>query len=128
MGDEGFVRYMSALLPRFVGALPAPDIERIVARLQRVHMASGEILYRQGDAGDCMHFVVTGRLEVWVTDKYGERRLVAYRSSGSCAGELALLTGDAFEWVDAGTFDTGNGVLLAYHGIGKRALRVPETV
>ena len=74
MVDEGFVRYMSALLPRFVGALPAPDIEQIVDRLQRVHMASGEILYRQGDAGDCMHFVVTGRLEVWVTDKYGERR------------------------------------------------------
>ncbi|HKP67500.1 MAG TPA: patatin-like phospholipase family protein [Casimicrobiaceae bacterium] len=95
MVDESFVRYMSALLPRFVGALPAPDIEQIVARLQRVHMASGEILYRQGDAGDCMHFVVTGRLEVWVTDKYGERRLVAYRSSGGCAGELALLTGDA---------------------------------
>jgi len=95
MVDEPFIRYMIALLPRFVGPLPVPDLEWVVARLQRIHMASGQILYRQGETGDCMHFVVTGRLQVWVTDKYGERRLVAYRSSGDCAGELALLTGDA---------------------------------
>jgi CRP-like cAMP-binding protein len=69
-------------LPRFVGPLPDVELAHVVGQLQRVHVGSGQVLYRQGDAGDCMHFVVTGRLEVWVTDKYGERRLVAHLSSG----------------------------------------------
>src|SRR4029079_2935807 len=42
----------------------------------------------------CMHFVVTGRLEVWTHDRYGDRRLVAHLSSGDCVGELSLLTAD----------------------------------
>jgi len=92
--DDAFNRYLIALLPRFVGPLAEAELAHVVGQLERVHVGSGQALYRQGDAGDCMHFVVTGRLEVWVTDKYGERRLVAHLSSGDCVGELALLTGD----------------------------------
>jgi len=92
--DDAFTRYLVALLPRFLGALAETELAQVVDRLQRVHVVSGQILYRQGEAGDCMHFVVTGRLEVWVRDKYGERRLVAHLSSGDCVGELSLLTGD----------------------------------
>jgi predicted acylesterase/phospholipase RssA len=92
--DDEFVRYLTALLPRFLGELPEAEMARFVARLQRVHVVSRQLLYRQGEVGDCMHFIVTGRLEVWVRDKYGERRVVAHLSSGDCVGELALLTGE----------------------------------
>ena len=92
--DDEFSHYLITLLPRFLGALSQAELAQFAVRLQCVHVVSGQYLYRQGDAGDCMHFVVTGRLEVWVRDKHGERRLVAHRSSGDCVGELSLLTGD----------------------------------
>ncbi|HEX6793440.1 MAG TPA: cyclic nucleotide-binding domain-containing protein, partial [Casimicrobiaceae bacterium] len=83
-----------ALLPRFLSRLTRDQLAAFAARLAIVRVRSGELLYRQGDASDCMHFVVTGRLEVWVRDRHGDRRLVAHLSSGDCVGELSLLTGD----------------------------------
>jgi len=68
-------------------------------------------------------------------DVWGQAMKTLFQLLRACPdGEIAVsdatrcLAGDAFEWVEGGTFDTGNGVLLAYHGIGKRALRVLETV
>src|SRR6185437_12752519 len=84
-----------SLLPRFLGRLSKDELAAFAARLAIVRVPSGQLLYRQGDASDCMHFVVTGRLEVWVRDRHGDRRLVAHLSSGDCVGELSLLTGDA---------------------------------
>ncbi|HKU85754.1 MAG TPA: patatin-like phospholipase family protein [Casimicrobiaceae bacterium] len=93
--DDDFTRDVVALLPRFLGPLPEADVRAFAARLTREHAVRGTLLYRQGDASDCMHFVVTGRLEVRVRDRHGERRPVAHLSSGDCVGELSLLTGDA---------------------------------
>jgi predicted acylesterase/phospholipase RssA/CRP-like cAMP-binding protein len=92
--DDEFILDLRSLLPRFLGPLPDPELTGFAARLQREFVASGTLLYRQGEASDCMHFVVTGRLEVWTRDRYGDRRLVAHLSSGDCVGELSLLTGD----------------------------------
>jgi predicted acylesterase/phospholipase RssA len=93
--DDDFTRDVVALLPRFLGSLPEAELRAFASRLTREHALRGALLYRQGDASDCMHFVVTGRLEVWVRDRHGERRPVAHLSSGDCVGELSLLTGDA---------------------------------
>jgi len=92
--DDEFIEDLRLLLPRFLGPLPDVELIAFAARLQREFVASGTRLYRQGEASDCMHFVVTGRLEVWTHDRYGDRRLVAHVSSGDCVGELSLLTGD----------------------------------
>ena len=92
--DPAFVDDLVSLLPRFLGALPEAKVRAFVSRLQREHAPSGTLLYRQGDASDCMHFIITGRLEVWVRDRHGDRRLVTHLSSGDCVGELSLLTGD----------------------------------
>jgi len=84
-----------SLLPRFLARLTKDELAAFAARLAMMRVRSGELLYRQGEPSDCMHFVITGRLEVWVRDRHGDRRLVAHLSSGDCVGELSLLTGDA---------------------------------
>jgi predicted acylesterase/phospholipase RssA/CRP-like cAMP-binding protein len=92
--DDEFIEDLRSLLPRFLGPLPDVELVAFAARLQREFVTGGTRLYRQGEASDCMHFVVTGRLAVWTHDRYGDRRLVAHLSSGDCVGELSLLTGD----------------------------------
>jgi predicted acylesterase/phospholipase RssA/CRP-like cAMP-binding protein len=92
--DDEFIQDLRSLLPRFLGPLPDAELTAFAARLQRELVPGGTLLYQQGAASDCMHFVVTGRLEVWAHDRHGDRRLVAHLSSGDCVGELSLLTGD----------------------------------
>ena len=92
--DDAFIDDLLSLLPRFLGRLPPAQLRAFAARLARVHVPAGTLLYRQGDDSDSMHFVVTGRLEVRVRDRHGDRRLVAQLSAGDCVGELSLLTGE----------------------------------
>ena len=91
--DEDFLEYVATLLPRYFGEMPAPQLRALARRLEPQRVASGELLYRHGEAGDCMHFVVTGRLQVHRRDKRGEMRVLSHLSGGDCVGELALLTG-----------------------------------
>jgi predicted acylesterase/phospholipase RssA/CRP-like cAMP-binding protein len=83
-----------AWLPRYLGDLPPEQVNEITARLRREEISSGDFLYRQGDAGDCMHFVLTGRLEVRLRDENGRPYAVAHLSGGDSVGELSLLTGN----------------------------------
>src|SRR5689334_5057338 len=53
-----------------------------------VHLGGGETLMREGDAGDALYVVVSGRLSVVV----GTTR-IAEIGRGETVGEMALLTG-----------------------------------
>ena len=86
---------LDSLLKRFLGPQSKDQLSAFTSRLHRMEVPSGTLLYRQGDPSDCMHFIITGRLEVWVRDRDGNRRLVTHLSSGDCVGELSLLTEDA---------------------------------
>ena len=86
--------YLQAVLSEHFGTLPAEETSALARRLSRTAMAAGDVLYRQGERGDCMHFVLTGRLQVRRREKHGDERVVAHRSSGQCVGEMALLTGE----------------------------------
>ncbi len=58
----------------------------------RVH--GGQALFRQGEGGDAMFVVASGRLQV-LHEAVSERRRVALLGPGDHVGDYALLTGDA---------------------------------
>jgi predicted acylesterase/phospholipase RssA/CRP-like cAMP-binding protein len=57
-------------------------------------LQSGEVLFREGDAGDALYVVLTGRLRVVVRGTSGEEVALAEVGRGEVIGEMALLTGD----------------------------------
>jgi len=65
--------------------------------LDWVHLAGGEWLFHQGDAGDSLYLLVRGRLQVWLeSDRHGRLaspQLIGGIAPGDSVGELALLTG-----------------------------------
>lgn len=66
------------------------DLGRICSEAVDVSLASGEVLFREGDPGDRAFLVSSGEVEILKTT---ERRevLLAVRSAGEVIGEMALL-------------------------------------
>ncbi len=58
-----------------------------------VTLQPGQILFRQGDIGDCAYFIRSGSVEVLRADS-GEETVVARLGPGQYFGEMALLSSE----------------------------------
>jgi predicted acylesterase/phospholipase RssA len=67
-----------------------PDLER---SLTRVALEAGEVLFREGDAGDSLYVVVAGRVRL-LAGEAGAERAIRDLGPGELVGESALLTGE----------------------------------
>ncbi|HEU5315393.1 MAG TPA: cyclic nucleotide-binding and patatin-like phospholipase domain-containing protein [Chloroflexota bacterium] len=66
----------------------------VALHVEPVSLAGGELLIRQGDAGDSMYLVVTGRLQAFI-DRAPEADLVLGEiGRGEAVGEMAVITGE----------------------------------
>ncbi|MGH8457308.1 MAG: cyclic nucleotide-binding domain-containing protein, partial [Stenotrophobium sp.] len=77
-----------AQAPMF-GALAAAELERLAALAEKIYLAFGQCLYREGDASDHFYFVVSGRLRISSRDK-----LLGYINRLEPAGEVGIITGE----------------------------------
>ena len=74
-------------------ALGSPALaKRMVQLCERHEIAAGEIIARQGEAADCMHFILDGR--VGIVAETGDGRSTRLRSLGphTTIGEMGLIT------------------------------------
>ena len=53
----------------------------------------GEVLFYEGDRGDCFYYVVSGQLRVLTRDNNDQMQTLGYLFPGDHCGEGALLTG-----------------------------------
>jgi predicted acylesterase/phospholipase RssA/CRP-like cAMP-binding protein len=84
------LRAFLAGIPFFSSLDDAARLE-LARGLEPVHVAAGGVVFRQGDAGDGLFLVASGRLRVTVTAE-GTERVVHDLGRGSVVGEIALLT------------------------------------
>ncbi len=77
------------MVPMFAG-LSEPLRRQIAARATRVQLEAGGWLLRQGDVGDSLYVVRSGRLEVVIEQP--STAVVRVLTRGAVVGELALLT------------------------------------
>jgi CRP/FNR family cyclic AMP-dependent transcriptional regulator len=70
-----------------------PDARQALSRVLRSHhVSAGEWLFRQGDPGDALYILRSGRLEL-VASNADSDVVVRLRGPGAVIGELALLDG-----------------------------------
>lgn len=70
----------------------AAQRQQVLAAGQRRTLAAGEVLIRQGTAGEAIHFVVRGELGVTLGEATAEP--IAVLGAGETVGELAVITGE----------------------------------
>jgi CRP-like cAMP-binding protein len=68
------------------------ELEQIVPYFEIVHYPAGTTLFNEGDSGDFIGFIVSGRLEVKKQTEFKGRQIVlALLSRGSFVGELSMV-------------------------------------
>ncbi len=81
-------------LHRIFGEFDATMLTLLEPMLEWVEIGGGETLLRQHDTGDCLYFVISGRLQAYVTDSAGQRQVIGEIIRGETVGEMAIFTGD----------------------------------
>jgi CRP-like cAMP-binding protein len=96
MGGEGGGDWMSALLQsQAFHRIPPGNIGQIFASMKPAEAAAGEIIIREGDAGDFYYVVTGGVCQVTQRDPAnGSEREVARLTPGQSFGEEALVSGN----------------------------------
>ena len=74
----------------FFAALDEASRLELAGQLEPVHVAAGEVVFRQGDAGDGLYLVGSGRLRVSVAAEGGEGDVLRARELGVVLRELVL--------------------------------------
>ncbi len=84
---------LRSLLPRLFGSLDQSELDYIKKNIEWIHLSRGEILCRQGDPGDCLYIVISGKLRVFKEGKDQQKKELNELGRGEILGEMALLTG-----------------------------------
>lgn len=71
-----------------------------------VALRAGDILFKEGETGDAIYFVVSGTLGVFVATGKEEQRLINLVGPGETVGEMALLSGEPRSATVAAVRDT----------------------
>ncbi|MDH2241397.1 cyclic nucleotide-binding domain-containing protein [Pseudomonas sp. GD03909] len=88
-GEDG--EWLERLLenPLFAQVPPA-NIRSMLSRLVEIEVSAGQVLLREGEAGDCCYFLKSGRAQVLKAAGSGHQMLAELAPS-ACFGEEALL-------------------------------------
>jgi NTE family protein len=82
------------LLHDWLPDVQEPVLREVADRLERVALPGGQTLLRQGEPGDALYLVVSGRLRAYVRDGEGTERAVRDMGRGQLIGEMSLITGE----------------------------------
>jgi SulP family sulfate permease len=69
------------------------SLQRLLDRTDVLELPADTLLFRSGDAGDCMYFIERGRVSISLTSEGGEKMRLRSFDSGTIVGEMSLYTG-----------------------------------
>ena len=69
-------------------------LNSVESALETVRVPSGEILFREGDPGDCLYVLIYGRLMVTSKGESGREDVIGEIGRGEVVGEMAILSGE----------------------------------
>ncbi len=82
------------MAPSLIDAVGPAEQEALRARLRTRSYGRGQVVFNDGDPGDCLHIVESGRLDVHVTTTAGQTISLRVVQPGELVGELALVHPD----------------------------------
>jgi NTE family protein len=90
--------YQDDLLDRhlrtYLGDIEPQSMTLLREQLEWVEIAGGQVLMTQGEPGDAMYLVLSGRLRAYLNESDGTRRAAREMGRGQIIGEMSLITGE----------------------------------
>ncbi len=83
---------LTQLLQGYFGPLSASTLELLRTHLSWVELPGGETLVTQGEPGDAMYLIVSGRLRALALQDGGSQRMLREMGRGQVVGEMSLYT------------------------------------
>lgn len=74
-------------------ALPPANVEEMFRRMERIHVAAGQVIIQQGDEGDYYYLIESGSADVARATDAGALATIAQLHAGNAFGEEALVSG-----------------------------------
>lgn len=71
--------------------LPAEELTRLSTAARELRLAPGEVIFKEGDPGDGLYVVLSGRVQIAATISGGERHVFSTVGPGDVFGEMAVL-------------------------------------
>jgi formylglycine-generating enzyme required for sulfatase activity/CRP-like cAMP-binding protein/chromosome segregation ATPase/rhodanese-related sulfurtransferase len=93
LDEENPDDWMAGILQHWLfKKLPPAHIQQVMVRLEEIELKAGEVVIRQGDAGDYYYILKEGRCDV-TRESGGQLSQVALLTVGDGFGEMALISG-----------------------------------
>src|ERR1044071_8085227 len=70
------------------------EVSRVARLLKEFKASENEVIFQQGEAGDSLYIVLSGRVRIATTDHFGRERVLAFYGPGEFFGDIAALTGE----------------------------------
>ncbi len=70
------------------------DLHKIANLLKEKRVGKDTVIFRQGDVGDSLYIVLSGKIKCATTDSAGREKVLGFFTEGQFFGEMALLTGE----------------------------------
>ncbi len=90
--------YQDDLLDRhlrtYLGDIEPQSMTLLREQLEWVEISGGQVLMTQGEPGDAMYLVLSGRLRAYLNESDGTRRAAREMGRGQIIGEMSLITGE----------------------------------
>lgn len=77
----------------FLAGLSDQELEALAGSLERHAFDKGQVIFYQGEPGQTMHVIETGRVRIFILSETGQELSVNIYGPGEAFGELALLDG-----------------------------------
>ena len=90
LGEALYMRHLQATLTRAFPALDPEAAQALAPEFETCHYPSGAVVMNQGEVGEHLFIVVTGRAEVWFDDPGGGTSQLATLNQGQIFGEIGL--------------------------------------
>ena len=71
--------------------LDEQELNEFAAVIDLLSVKAGEIIFRAGDLGDCLYFVGSGEVELYVKDTTGQKIVLTVAERDELFGELSML-------------------------------------
>jgi signal transduction histidine kinase len=78
---------------RLFTGLSAASVDKIGAGMSFPHFGADDVIFREGDPGDCLYLIIEGNVRISKTGRGGLQETLNFMGPGNFFGEMALVDG-----------------------------------